>query len=144
MKKFKKLFFMLFALAIIIPVSVFAAEQRYTTYIKMGHGTSLVGSYRNYEYKNHKIEFHPTKIEAGMHGPFSRLSITLRRKNFLGTTEVANKTADFSVYNLDTKTVEMGTSKADAKHRYEFFSGDEPRLSWGLTWADPVYTYSYN
>lgn len=144
MKKFKKAFFMLFALAIIIPISVFAAEEKYTTYIKMGHGTSLTGAYRNYEYKNHKIEFHPTKIEPGSLGAFSRLNIILRRKNFIGSTVVGNKNADFNVNDFSTKIVQMGTSKAGSDHRYEFFSGDEPRRSWGATWADPVYTYSYS
>lgn len=109
----------------------------------MGHGTTLVAGYRNYEYKNHKIEFHPTKIEAGKYGPFARLGVILVRKNFIGTTTIGNKNVDFLVNDFSETTVKMGTSKSGAEHRYEFFTGDAPSRSWGSLWADPVYTYSY-
>lgn len=75
---------------------------------------------------------------------FARLNVKLVRKNFIGTTEVGSKNVDFSPNYLSPETVNMGTSKAGAKHRYEFYTGNGASRSWGLVWADPVYTYSYN
>lgn len=131
-------------IAITIVSVVFAAEQRYTSYVDMPGGSNLVGSSRKYSYKNHKISLMPTRLDFSKYddkGGYVQVDIGLDKKGLIFWDDnVASGTIVLREKNK-TYTLKMG-ARGSGTFRYTFYTGNANTWYGGFR-ADPVYMYSY-
>lgn len=141
----KKILAVLFGLAVLPLFSASAYEQRYTSYVDMPGGSSLVGSARDYSYKNHKITLSPTRIDVAYYdhygNGYSKVDIGLDKKGLIfWDKNIASGTVLFFDTNTTYELI-MG-NHGKGKFRYRFFTGTGSNWYGGFR-ADPVYMYSY-
>ncbi len=120
-----------------ISYNVKALEQRYTSYIEMYGGSSLIGQAYDFSYVNHKISMNPTYLELG----YGKVDLSLRKRNIFGVySEVAF--GQLSLDNLGGTFTKYFGNCGSGNFRYHFFTGTSTNW-YGSFKANPVYLYSY-
>lgn len=116
--------------------NVFAASTTYSSYIDMSAGnTTLTGSTRKYDQRNHKISFYVTSLSGS-----ANVHTSLHKKNLFNSTTVQETNAYFdSTYK--TYTYYMGNHDTG---KYYYFFSTLGAGRYGSFTADPVNMTSYD
>ncbi len=110
----------LLAISMIATVSlVYAESTTYSSYINCGDNSSVTGSERQYNQRNHKITLYPTELNYGDGGSI-RMHIDLCKKGWFGTSSTVT-TIDA---NIDStyRTYSYGMGNHDTGKYYYYFS----------------------
>lgn len=128
--------FALLIVGLIAACSVFAQSTTYTSSIYMAGNSTLTGSSRQYNQRNHKITLYPTLLNGN-----TKMYISLSKDGWFGSTSVSSTDAYMTQTNV-TYAYEMGNHDTGKYHYY--FSTFGGGHYGGEFRANPVNMISYD